>query len=67
PTAEAVQDGEDILNQFLLGREVIVIENQDFASVLTAVPLNELKSKPAESIPVSDHNCSDISRTNSFQ
>ena len=60
-----MQDGEDILNQFLLEKEVIVIENQDFAPVLTA--LNELKSKPAESIPVSDHNCSDISCTNSSQ
>jgi hypothetical protein len=62
-----VQDGEDILNQFLLGRKVRVIENHDLATVLMAVPLNELKSKPAESIPVSDHNCSDISCTDSFQ
>jgi hypothetical protein len=70
-----VQDGKDVLNQFLLGRKLLVIENHVrvsgaelfFAPVLTAVPHNEVKSKAAQSVLMGNHNRADISCTHSFQ
>jgi hypothetical protein len=62
-----VQDGKDVLNQLLLGRKLLVIENHDFAPVLTTVPHNEVKSKAAQSVLMGNHNRADISCTHSFQ
>jgi Na+-transporting NADH:ubiquinone oxidoreductase subunit NqrB len=70
-----VQNGKNILNPFLLGRVVLVIENHVCVSgaelflepVLTAVPGNKLKSKAAEAVFIGDHKCADISCTDSFQ
>jgi hypothetical protein len=56
-----------ILNPFLVGRQVLVIENHDLAPVLTAVPGNEVTSEAAEAVFVGNHNGAVISCTHSFQ
>ena len=41
-----MQDGENILGEFLLGAVIRVVENHDPAAVLFGKPLDELESEP---------------------
>ena len=51
-----MEDGENILGEFLLGAVIRVAENHDFAAVLLGHPLDEFKAEPGEAVLVGNHN-----------
>lgn len=59
--------GEDIFNHFLLWTKVCFIKNHDFAPVLFAEPLKQVKSESCQSVFVSDDKVADSSRHDSSQ
>ena len=64
PATEGVQDGENILGEFLLGAVIRVVENHDPAAVLFGKPLDELESEP---VSVGNHNSELIASVKSLQ
>ena len=64
PATEGVQDGENILGEFLLGAVIRVVENHDPAAVLFGKPLDELGSEP---VSVGNHNSELIASVKSLQ
>ena len=65
--AEGMEDGENILGEFLLGAVILVVENQDVAAVLLGHPLDEFKAEPGDAVSVGNHNCELISAMESVQ
>ena len=62
-----MQDGENILGEFLFGAVIRVVENHDPAAVLFGKPLDELKSKPGKPVSVGNHNSELIAAVKSLQ
>ena len=56
PATEGMEDGENILGEFLLGAVIRVVQNQDLAAVLLGHPLDEFKAEPGEAVSVGNHN-----------
>ena len=56
PATEGMEDGENILGEFLLGAVIRVVQNQDLAAVLLGHPLDEFKAEPSEAVSVGNHN-----------
>ena len=64
---EGVQDGENILGEFLFGAVIRVAENHDLAPVLLGQPLDEVKPEPRQAVPVGNHNAELIAAMESLQ
>ena len=62
-----MQDGENILREFLLGAVVFVTENHDASAVLLGQPLDKLESEPGESVFVGNHNAELIASVKTLQ
>jgi hypothetical protein len=58
-----MQDGENILREFLLGAVVRLSENHDFPAVTLALdePFDEFETEPGESVAVGNHKAEFIS------
>lgn len=60
--AENVDDGHEILQEFLLvGSLLILVVNQEFSLVFVTYPLEEVECNSAQSVSVGYHNLCDIS------
>ena len=64
---ESVEDGENILGEFLFGAVIRVVENQDPAAVLFGKPLDELESEPGKPVSMGNHNSELIAAVKSLQ
>ena len=64
---EGMEDGENILGEFLVGAVIRVVQNQDLAAVLLGHPLDEFKAEPGEAVSVGNHNLELIAAMESFQ
>ena len=64
---EGVQDGENILGEFLFGAVIRVAENHDPTAVLFGKPLDKLESEPCKPVPVGNHNEELIAALKSLQ
>lgn len=62
-----MDNGKEILSEFLSGAKASSFENQEFCRVFICKPLDELKSKPRKAVSVGNHNLLDISFTDGVQ
>jgi len=62
-----VDDGKQVLSEFLLGTEASVFENHEFCREAGSKPGNEVESKSRKAVFVGNHNFVDISCTDGFQ
>jgi hypothetical protein len=67
PAREGVEDGENILGEFLFGAVVRVVENHDPAAVLLGKPLNKLEPESGEPVSMGNHNSELIAAVKSLQ
>ena len=64
---EGLQDGENILGDFLFWAVIRVVENHDPTAVLFGKPLDELESEPGQPVSVGNHNPELIASVKSLQ
>ena len=50
-----MQDGENILGEFLFGAMVVSAKNHDFAAVSFNLPPDKVESEPCEPVFVGNH------------
>ena len=62
-----MQDGENILGEFLLGAVIVTAENQDFSAVSFNLPPDEVKSESGKPVLVGNHKLELISSVQPFQ
>ncbi len=62
-----MEDGENILGEFLFGAVILVVENHDPAAVLLGKPLDELESEPGEPVSMGNHNAELIAAVKPLQ
>ena len=67
PATEGVENGGNILGEFLFGAVFLLTENHDFTTVSLDKPDNKLESEAGKPIPVGNHKFELISAVKSFQ
>jgi hypothetical protein len=67
PASEYVDHGCEVLNQLLLGCEILLTLSGKFDSILLEYPLEEVKAESAQSVLVGNHNVRDLAAAASPQ
>ena len=62
-----MEDGENILGEFLLGAVIVSAENHDLAAVSLNLPPDEVESKSRKAVFVGNHKTELSSSVQSFQ
>ena len=62
-----MQDGENILGEFLLGAVIISVENHDLSTISLNLPFDEVEPESGKPVPVGNHKPELISAVQPFQ
>ena len=62
-----MQDGENILGEFLLGAVTVSSENHDLSAVSLNLPFDEVEPEPGKAVLVGNHKPELISAVQPFQ